>query len=61
MAETHPGERRRLNELIEAHPARTADHRWTSLQRVYEVMRANEMELLAIVQAFEENDAAGYA
>lgn len=57
MAETDPDERKRLNDLIDAHPARTADHRWTSLQRVHQVIRANEIELLALVQAFEENDA----
>lgn len=57
VAEADPDERKRLNDLIDAHPARTADHRWTSLQRVHEVMRASEIELLALVQAFEENDA----
>jgi hypothetical protein len=57
VAATDPEERRRLNELIEAHPARTADYRWTSLLRVHGVMRANEIELLALVQAFEADNA----
>jgi hypothetical protein len=49
-------ERQRLHDRIREHPGQAANHRWESLHRVHGVLIANERELLALIDRFQQDE-----
>lgn len=46
----------RLNQRIRDHPGHDASYRWESLRRIHRVLSANERELLALIDRFQQDE-----
>ncbi|MDD9206505.1 hypothetical protein PU560_08500 [Georgenia sp. 10Sc9-8] len=61
MTSGDPSDKRRLYQQILEHPGKKAENRWNSLSRIHRVMRANEADLLSLIDRLRQEPKVALA